>query len=111
MTRPELSDTPLEDQYSITEWADKTFGEVQSNLSIAHRAEDELVELILILGDNDADPRASVEIADVVIVLYRLASKLGVDLHDEIDKKMAINRARKWRLDGAGQGQHIKDDE
>ena len=47
------------------------------------------------------------EMADVVIVLYRAASAAGIDLHTEIDRKMAINRKRDWRREAGGTGRHI----
>jgi NTP pyrophosphatase (non-canonical NTP hydrolase) len=47
------------------------------------------------------------ELADCDIVLMTLAHRAGIDLQAERDKKMAINRARKWAVDGLGCGQHI----
>lgn len=35
-----------------------------------------------------------------------LAACCEVDMQNEIDRKMAINRARRWKLDGSGCGQH-----
>jgi hypothetical protein len=58
---------------------------------------------------DDKHQKAPEEIADVVIVLYRLASRLGVDLHQEVEKKMAINRNREWKLDNSGHGYHVRD--
>lgn len=40
--------------------------------------------------------------------LATLANLLGTTLQAEIDKKMAINRAREWKLDGTGHGYHVK---
>ncbi len=97
-----------ETRQSITAWADETFGEPFSNMSIVNRADSEMDELCTKLFSNDAHPGAAEELADVFIVLYRLAAKLGVDLHEEIDRKMAVNRQREWKLDGNGHGQHVK---
>jgi NTP pyrophosphatase (non-canonical NTP hydrolase) len=47
------------------------------------------------------------ELADCLIVMYSLASILKIDLMHEVDKKMNINRRRKWKLHGDGTGQHI----
>lgn len=44
---------------------------------------------------------------DLARYLTLLTSGLGVDLAEAIDRKMVINRARKWKLDGTGCGQHI----
>jgi len=48
------------------------------------------------------------EAADVVIVLNRLAHVCGFELNDLVDHKMAINRQRKWKLDGTGHGHHVR---
>jgi len=37
-------------------------------------------------------------------VLYRVADRLGSDLLAEVDRKMQVNRLRKWHLDGTGHG-------
>ncbi len=49
------------------------------------------------------------EAADVAIVLHGLCHMRGIDLQAEVDKKMAVNRARKWRALGDGTGYHIKE--
>lgn len=115
-----------ETQHTIAAWADATFGPVSSLTSIAERAMVELRELVekcraldeAIAGDGEFagngeyDPRhATEEAADVVIVLSRLFVELGVDMHAAIDRKMAINRARRWTLDGNGHGHHVEDDD
>lgn len=162
-----------ETQYTISDWAQSTFGPVGSDIMVASRANEELAELIKVLVVNPSDPSAVEEAADVAIVLYRLATRLGYhvgDLSDlaspegepsvlalalkanhhmatvmyylssfsrpnlitsmelrdlyiclyriaamygkslpeEIDRKMEINRARVWALDGHGQGYHVK---
>lgn len=94
-------------QATITAWADDTFGLPVSNASIAARANREMAELIYALAIHDKNLKAGREIADVVIVLFRLAEKLGVDLLQEVAKKMAENRGRQWAKDGNGHGQHI----
>lgn len=98
----------IETQVSVTEWVEKTFGPSSSNVRAAARANEEMAELIRGLAMNDNDPKAGEEIADIVIILYRLATRLGVDLHVEIDKKMSKNKAREWKLDGSGHGYHVK---
>ena len=115
-----------ETQHTIAAWADATFGPVSALTSIAERAMVELRELVekcraldeAIAGDGEFagngeyDPRhATEEAADVVIVLSRLFVELGVDMHAAIDRKMAINRARRWTLDGNGHGHHVEDDD
>ena len=95
-----------ETQYSITLWANSTFGRADTNLGTALRAEKELKELLFKLHDNDKHPEALEEVADIIIVLQRLATDLGGDLNLAINTKMQKNRAREWILDGKGHGQH-----
>jgi hypothetical protein len=45
--------------------------------------------------------------ADVIIVLSRLADRMGSNLGLEVNKKMAINRSRTWALDNTGHGYHV----
>ena len=96
-----------ETQASISLWAEETFGPAGSNVRVAARANEEMAELLRALAVDDADPKAGEEVADIVIVLYRLAARLGVDLHAEIDRKMVKNRSREWKLDGTGHGYHV----
>jgi NTP pyrophosphatase (non-canonical NTP hydrolase) len=102
--------SPAETQASISRWADETFGPSGSNARAVARANREMSELLEHVTSDDCHPEAAEEIADIVICLYRIATRLDVDLHDLIDQKMAKNRARKWRLDGTGHGYHIKED-
>lgn len=95
-----------ETQRSISQWAEDTFGVAGSDARVAARANEEMAELIRATTTDTPPARIAEEIADVVIVLYRLADRLGVDLHDEIDRKMAVNRQREWRRDGSGHGYH-----
>jgi len=98
-----------ETQASIVKWADETFGKATRSAAF-ERLEDEFDELKLDAEDMEWS-LAKGECADVLITLYRLASALDIDLHAEVDAKMAINRARKWRSNGDGTGQHVREDE
>lgn len=95
---------------SIAQWQRETFGEAMNNMSSYRRARKEFNELYERLMLNDNDPSAPVEIADIAIVLSRIVAFHGKDLQDAIDAKMAINRARKWKLTGDGHGQHVEDE-
>jgi NTP pyrophosphatase (non-canonical NTP hydrolase) len=64
-------------------------------------------ELLRALTADDNHPKATEEVADIVIVLYRLMTQLGADLFDEIDRKMSINRKRVWTRDATGHGYHM----
>lgn len=95
-----------ETQQSITAWSDETFG-IPGHMRLAARANEEMAELLTAMASEDRS-KAAPEIADVVIVLSILASHLAVDLADEIDRKMAKNRSREWRVDASGCGYHVR---
>ena len=80
---------------SINEWCDSTFGPATIPQIIA-RAKEEFEEL----EAPDADH--AIEAADVVICLCRVPG-----FAEALQRKMAINRNRKWRLTGNGTGYHI----
>ena len=99
-----------ETQESITRWAEEEFGPTGSNAQVAARANEEMAELLRCLTAYDSDVvKAAGEMADIVIVLYRLAQRMYVDLHYEIDAKMKINRERHWKRDGSGHGYHVRE--
>jgi NTP pyrophosphatase (non-canonical NTP hydrolase) len=95
-------------QGRISQWAEETFGPVSSNARVAARANEEMAELLRALTADDKNPGAAAEIADVMIVLYRLADRLGVDVQDQVNKKMEINAARTWSRSGDGHGYHVR---
>lgn len=97
-----------ETQLTISEWCEETFGPVSSNARVAARANEEMAELLRALTVDDNHPKAAEEIADVVIILNRLASRMGVSVIEEVDRKMAVNRNREWKLDGSGHGYHVR---
>ena len=98
-----------ENQKTISRWTNETFGPASSNARVAARANEEMAELLRALTADDRHPKAVEEAADVVIILYRLAERMGADLMAEIDRKMAINRARQWNVTTDGHGYHVRD--
>jgi NTP pyrophosphatase (non-canonical NTP hydrolase) len=98
-----------ETQATISAWIEETFGPAGSNARVVARANEEMAEVVRSVTINDSHPDLAEEIADVIIVLCRVATRLGVDLQTEVNRKMAINRARKWKLDGSGCGYHVKE--
>jgi len=98
----------IDTQQTISDWADETFGAAGSNVRVAARANEEMAELLRALATDENHPKAPEEIADIVIILSRLATRLGVNIDEEIEKKMTINRARIWKRDGSGHGYHVK---
>ena len=96
-----------ENQASINSWITETFGEAGSNFSVAARANEEMAELLMGLAVDDNHPKAVEECADIVIILYRLAERRGVDLMSAVDRKMSFNRQRTWKV-ANGHGYHVQ---
>jgi NTP pyrophosphatase (non-canonical NTP hydrolase) len=96
----------------IVEWQRATFGRCTPD-SAFQRAREEWEELAEKHGNGGADGSRAVitEAADVVIVLAAYVASQGWDLAQEVERKMKINRARKWQLTGDGCGQHIREDD
>lgn len=94
-----------ETQYTVSQWAELTFGPAGSILRVAVRANEEMAELLHAISVEDL-VKAKEELADVIIVLSRVATRLNCDMIVEVDKKMRINRSREWKLDGTGHGYH-----
>ena len=102
----------IETQASISKWATDTFGPVKAhqiapNMATAVRANKEMAELLGALAVYDGNPAALDEAADVVILLFVLASRIGGNLMAEVDRKMALNRSRKWKVDDTGHGYQV----
>lgn len=115
-----------ETQKTIAAWGDATFpGGDPSSPRHCLRLLEEAVELCLAAGASDASVRAAVlgeldragkpdpakvpdEVADVYVMLAQVAEGRGIDIQTEVDRKMAINRARVWKLNGDGTGQHVR---
>lgn len=93
-----------ESQETIEAWRLATFGVVSPSL-IAARMNVEVAELLLELArPNPSVTRVENECADVLIVLYGICEACGIELHNAVDRKMAVNRARQWDVrDGVGQ--------
>jgi NTP pyrophosphatase (non-canonical NTP hydrolase) len=103
----------IEDQDSISQWSRETFGPATPTRA-ATRMNTEVAELLTLMSMPQSMAirlKIEEECADVLIVLYTVANCLGIDLHHTVDEKMSINRARKWKLDGSGCGQHIEETE
>lgn len=98
----------MENQKTISAWSQETFGDAGSNAVVAARARREMAELLRALTHDDNSQLAASEIADTVIVLYRLADRMGFDMHAEIDRKMAVNRTRRWEVGSDGIGYHVR---
>lgn len=92
----------IETQKSITSWCNNTFGRADNKI-IASRIKKEVDELVQAVEDN-VEANVLMEAADVAILLRRVCGNLGVDLDSAVDRKMAVNRKRKWEVFGNGDG-------
>jgi hypothetical protein len=112
-------------QRTVAAWRNETFGRGPWG-KVLGRLVEELAELARMSGpDRAADALAEAadwlkaygaegeapdgvgsELADVQVVLYGLADACGIPLAAATDAKMAINRGRRWRVDGPGLGHH-----
>jgi len=91
---------------TIREWGDATFGEVKDLAALVRRARGELDELLAAVQAKEL-AEIGREAADVVILLHRLVALSGMDLSEQVEAKMAINRARTWAAAGDGTGGHV----
>ena len=87
---------------SVAKWADETFGPSTPQVAL-DRAFDEMSELDFQCGAEIEDQKLVEEAADVCITLYRYIYLVD---KEAINKKMAVNRKRKWKVTGDGVGQH-----
>lgn len=101
----------MENQKTICDWADKTFGFPKSLSVSVNRMLEEVEELKAI--DYKADEidleKVADECADIYITLVRIVDTIGYDLHSCVNHKMQINRVRKWSSNGDGTGKHMKE--
>lgn len=78
-------------QERITNWADTNFP--------ARTTADILLKLYEEVGEYARNPKASLEMGDIMILLLDVAHKNGIDVHKAIEEKMEINEKRHWRVD------------
>lgn len=106
----------VENQKTIVKWALSTFGEPENGLSLINRLKEEVYELAAAcvvyenVGTKLELQKIMSEIADVVVMAYQVCNWYGHDLHELVDKKMEINRNRKWKVMGNGIGQHVEEE-
>lgn len=99
-----------ETQRTISDWAVKTFGNSKSVEIVIKRMLKECYELQELLDSKKwTEEQLADELADIFICGYRAFDALGFKANACIDHKMQINRARKWKMNGDGTGQHIKE--
>lgn len=84
-------------------------GVAPNNLATATAINIQMAELLHVLSKDDNNARAKELIRLVYTGLLILADRMGFNLYEEVNKKMAVNRAREWRLDSTGHGYHVRD--
>ena len=95
----------------IADWQEETFGKVTFQRAVGrakeewHELEDKIIEGMR--SESGVDAKAlAYEVADVIIVLAGALRALSYD--HAVDEKMAINKARKWKLRWDVTAYHIK---
>lgn len=82
-------------------WADSVFPERTITNALTKMVMEEIPEYLM----NQSDP---LELADLGILLFDIASMAGVDLSKAIRRKMLINTQRAWRIDdNTGMMSHV----
>ena len=94
---------------AIDRWADETFGRATSAALIGARANKEWAELLkrLARDPNGNGPAVQQKVADVAILVFRLAHICRFDLIAAVQKKMELNILRQWTSPGYGDGRHL----
>jgi NTP pyrophosphatase (non-canonical NTP hydrolase) len=107
-----------ENQRTINEWQVAMFKHVTPLQAFArlHKEFSELLTLLAYTPTNSSKhdewaAKVAPECADLYVVLCQLCNELGVDLQDEVNKKMAINRKRVWAKTKDGDFQHVKQEQ
>jgi hypothetical protein len=77
---------------------------------LAAEANAKLASVIVMLYRPHTERSAGYSLQQVYYFLEKICKILGGNLQEAIDTKMAINRNRKWKLDGSGHGYHVKED-
>ncbi len=93
-----------ETQNTIGDWVVATLN--PDPIIQAKKLQDEVKEFCLAIEAGKME-HAAEELADVAIVVFGLASLLGVRILQRINWKMAINRQRNWKVTEDGTHQHV----
>lgn len=93
---------------TVTEWVNGAFGISDNPFRRATRANEEMAELLTAIASGEPPEKIGEEAADVAILMHLICGRLGLDLNEQVAKKMAKNRSRQWRVDATGCGYHVK---
>ena len=101
--------TLTELQHEIGAWGDATFPKSNERTVLAH-FEEEVAEFLQEVRHGESVGAVLDELADCFILLIQFAHKSGFDLAAAAERKMAINRARKWNIkaEPAGHFKHVE---
>lgn len=100
-------------QIAVSAWAEATFGSSPSAMIVAARLNTEVAELLRAVAHGTSPAHLAAiedEIADVQIMLWRLASVVGCDVDEAARRKMIVNRQRRWHVAGDGTGRHVREE-
>lgn len=102
--------TSCETQHSIAVWGHSVFG-ASTPIELGILAAAEMDELLAALESDPQCKRESTqsEAADVAVFLMRLAAVSGFNLLAAVDRKMAVNRKRKWVKQADGTWLKVKE--
>ncbi len=82
-------------QARIHSWANETFPDREFKTTMAKLVLEEIPEWV-------QAPDDAMEFADLIILIFDLASMQGINIKDAVLKKMAINEGRTWEKDKTG---------
>lgn len=100
------------DLKEIQTWAKETFGRPKADgIGVFLKVRDEIDELEEELALPIDTDKVGIEIADIIITLCHLSSTWDLDIEALLNRKMEINRSRKWAVNELGSGQHIEEGE
>jgi hypothetical protein len=105
-------------QQRVGQWADKTFGpeigltriwRIIQEMDEAYGAAQDLIEQGVLTPPLEYALRK--EIADVVVTIMAAYHHRGWDILSDVVQVQAQNEERKWKTNGDGTGQHVKEEE
>lgn len=92
-------------QWAIKQWADKNFPERTAHSALCKLMLHEIPEFAM----SQKDP---LEYADLLILIFDIATLNGIDIPKALNDKMEINYARQWDWDPAtGMAQHVPEED
>lgn len=87
-------------QQEVADWADEVLPRRKFYTTAAKLMMEEIPEWLMAPDDP-------LEYADIVILVLDLAYQKGIDIEEAVERKMAINRTRRWQVDELGVATHI----